>query len=212
MKKITILIVDDHKLIREMWRALFVADANIEIAGESGEMLEAIDLIKTKRPDIVLLDINLSNESGFDAVPLIRKYSPGTRIIAVSMHNQPAYAKKMMNLGVKGYITKNSPRVEMYLAIQEVMNGKIYLCAEIRELISDKSQGQEPSNPLTALSIREIDIIKLIKEGHSSKEIADKLYISQRTVEVHRHNILKKLGLKNTPALVSFIQETELNF
>lgn len=94
MKKISVIIVEDHKLVREMWVTLFAEHEHLDIVGQSGVFEEAVELIKTNRPDIVLLDINLPNASGMDAVPLIRKFAPGTKIIAVSMHNQPAYAKK----------------------------------------------------------------------------------------------------------------------
>ena len=213
MKKISIAIVDDHKLIREMWAKLFSGHAEYEIAGESGALEEAIEMIKLKRPDIVLLDINLEQDSGLDAVPLIRKFSPGSRIIGVSMHNQPAYAKKMLRMGAKGYVTKNSSHEEMFKAIEEVMNGRIYVCTEIKNILSDQAFQDELKEPsVKDLSLREIEIIKFIKAGMSSKEISSHLNISTRTVEVHRHNILKKLKLKNTVSLVKFINSTDLAF
>lgn len=213
MKKISIAIVDDHKLIREMWRKLFAADNNIEVVGESGQFDQAIEMIQIKRPDVVLLDINLSHASGLDAVPLIRKYSPGTRIIAVSMHSQPAYAKKMLTLGAKGYVTKNSSHEEMFEAVKEVMNGKVYVCREIKDILSEQTLVNEShGTDIKDLSLREIEIIRLIKEGLSSKEISARLDISVRTVEVHRHNVLKKLKLKNTASLINFINNTDLGF
>jgi DNA-binding NarL/FixJ family response regulator len=213
MNKITVAIVEDHQMVREMWSQLFEVRKEIEVVGKSGGFDEAIDMIKAKRPDIVLLDINLPNASGLDAVPLIRKISPGTRIIAVSMHSQPAYAKKMLQMGAKGYVTKNSSHEEMFTAIDTVMGGKNYICNEIKNIISEQALQDEPSGPNTnELSLREIEIIKLLKEGLSSKEIASRLQISARTAEVHRHNILKKLGLKNTASLISFINTTDLSF
>src|SRR5688572_2040075 len=176
MKKITVVIVDDHKLIRQMWEIMFAGNSEIEITGESATVDQAIEMIKIKRPDIVFLDINLAQGSGMDAVPLIRKFSPGTRIIAVSMHNQPAYAKKMLQLGAKGYVTKNSAHEEIFKAIEEVMNGRTYVCAEIKNVLSDQVMSNEPAGPNTkALSFREIGIVKLIKEGLSSKEISTQL-------------------------------------
>ena len=179
--------------------------------GESGEFNEAIELIKSKRPDIVLLDINLPPESGMDAVPLIRKFTPGTKIIAVSTHNQPAYVKKMLQLGAKGYVTKNSSSQEMLKAINEVMTGKIYVCSEIKDIISSQMFNDETIfHNAQVLSLREIEIVKFIKEGYSSREIADNLHISVRTVEVHRRNILKKLKLKNTASLINYTNNTDL--
>jgi DNA-binding NarL/FixJ family response regulator len=218
MEKITVVIVDDHKLIREMWSKMLAVKSEsdsyqIEVTGESGKFDDAIEIIKAKRPDIVLLDINLSDASGFDAVPLIRKYSPGTRIIVVSMHSRPAYARKMFHLGAKAYITKNSSKEEVFKAIEEVMNGRIYICAEIKDTLVDHVlQSDLDGSPVKDLTIREIEIIKEIKKGLSSKEISSILDITVRTVEVHRYNILKKLKLKNSPALINFINNTDLNF
>jgi two-component system, NarL family, invasion response regulator UvrY len=213
MKKITLAVVDDHRLIREMWTQLFLRSELIEVVGESGSFDEAIEMIKQKRPDLVLLDINLPPASGLDAVPLIRKFSPGSRIIAVSMHNQPAFAKKMLQLGAKAYVTKNSSRQEIFKAIDEVMNGRSFVCSEIKDILTDRAFNEEPGAPrLSGLSLREIEIIRLIKDGLSSKEMAAKLHISARTAEVHRHNILKKLQLKNTAALLNYINTSGQDF
>ena len=213
MKKINIAIVDDHKLIRQMWATMLKSNNEYEIIGESGTLYEAVEMIRTKRPDIVLLDINLVQGSGLDAVPLIRKYSPGSKIIAVSMHNEPAYVKKMMKLGAKAYVTKNSSHEEMFKAIEEVMAGKIYLCAEIKNILADKALSGDSTEPTVKdLSMREIEIVKLLRTGLSSKEIATQLNITVRTAEVHRHNILKKLKIKNTALLINYINTTDLSF
>jgi DNA-binding NarL/FixJ family response regulator len=213
MKKIRIAVVDDHKLIREMWSILFAANTTVELAGESGEFDDAIEMIKTERPDIVLLDINLLESSGFDAIPLIRKFCPGTRIIVVSMHNKPAYAKKVLKLGAKGYITKNSSQEEMFKAIEEVMNGRLYICTEIKDSLFEQTLNEEPDQmDIKSLSLREIEVVKLLIEGYSSKQIGLNFCISPRTVEAHRHNILKKLQLKNTASLIKFINSKDISF
>jgi two-component system, NarL family, invasion response regulator UvrY len=213
MKIITVVIVDDHKLIREMWGKMFDGKSEIEITGESGSLNEAIEMIKIKKPDIVLLDINLQKGSGLDAVPLIQKFSPGTRTIAVSMHNHPAYAKKMLKLGAKGYVTKNSSQMELVKAIEEVMKGGVYVCEEIKNILADQLLGNDTNGPdIKDLSSRQIEIIKFAKNGLSSKEIAFKLGITTKTVEVHRYNILKKLNFKNTASLINFINTTDLTF
>ncbi len=213
MKKISIIAIDDHKFILEMWRLVFSGNAAMEFVDESGTFDGGIALIQLKKPDVVLLDINLLEKSGIDAVPLIRKFSPGTKIIVVSMHNEPAYAKKMMHLGAKAYITKYSSHKEVFSAIEEVMKGGIYICSEIKDIIAAQHLYTGTEGPdVRDLSLREIEIIKLIKEGLSSKEIGNCIHIATRTVEVHRHNILKKLKLKNTSSLISFINTTDLIF
>lgn len=179
---------------------------NFDVVAECGDGERAIELARDKRPDVVLLDINMAPMSGFDVLKMIRKYSPGSKIIGVSMHSQPAYAKKMLRLGAKGYVTKNSPRQEMLEAISEVSNNHVYICQEVKNILSDQLLNQDQVNPdINNLSDREMQIVRALKEGMSSKEIASELNISLKTVEVHRHNILKKLKLKNTVSLINFI-------
>ena len=211
MGKITVLIVDDHTLIRETWSFLLGRNENFEVIAEVGDGQKAIDIARDKRPNIVLLDINMTPLNGFDVLKMIRKQSPGSKVIAVSMHSQPAYAKKMLRMGAKGYITKNSPRQEMLDAIMDVYNGNTYICQEVKNILSDQMLNEEDTAAgLNQLSEREIEVINQIRDGLSSKESADRLAISIKTVEVHRHNILKKLKVKNTASLINYINSTGL--
>lgn len=147
----------------------------------------------------------MSPMNGFEATKEIRKISPDSRIIGVSMHSQPAYAKKMLQVGAMGYITKNSSKEEMIAAITEVAQGNKYICQEVKAILSEQILEDNEKPDINLLSQREIEIIDHLKQGLSSKEIALQLNITLKTVEVHRHNILKKLNLKNTAALVNFI-------
>lgn len=205
MEKITILIADDHKLIRETWSYILNNDDRFKVSDQCASGEKAVFLAKEKRPDVVLMDINMPEMNGLEATEQIRKYAPATKIVAVSLHNQPVYVKKIMKMGARGYITKNSPINELLTAIVEVHNGNKYICDEMKQILSEQALIENEKQGLNALSEREIEIIQLIKNGLSSKEIAAKLDISLKTVEVHRHNILKKLNLKNTAALVNFI-------
>ena len=205
MEKISILIVDDHKLIRETWGFILNNDKRFSVVDQCASGTEAVRLSKEKRPDIILMDINMSEMNGLDATEQICKHSPLSKIIGVSMHNQPAYVKKMIKLGAKGYITKNSPVDELLSAIIEVNNGNKYICEEMKIILSDQALVENEKQGLNSLSEREIEIVQLIKNGLSSKEISSKLDISLKTVEVHRHNILKKLNLKNSASLVNLV-------
>jgi DNA-binding NarL/FixJ family response regulator len=207
MDKISILLVDDHRLIRDSWSFILNSDPRFEVIGETSTGEEAIEIARNKRPDIVLMDVNMSPVNGFDATKQIRKFSPGSKVIGVSMHSMPAYAKRMLQLGAMGYVTKNSSKDEMITAIMEVNSGRKYICDEVKNILAQQEldEGSAPATDMNNLSRRELDIIQLIKEGLSSKEIALQLDISLKTVEVHRYNILKKLNLKNTAALVNFI-------
>jgi DNA-binding NarL/FixJ family response regulator len=211
MEKITILLVDDHRLIRDSWSHILNREPRLQVVGAASNGDEAIEMAKTKRPRIILMDINMTPVNGFDATKTIRKQSPGSRIIGVSMHAIPVYAKKMLQAGAMGYVTKNSSREELISAILEVDAGRKYICDEVKNILAEQ-QLEEPSqqSDINNLSKREIEIAKLIKDGMSSKEIASQLGISLKTVEVHRYNILKKLHLKNTAALVNFVNTNGL--
>jgi two-component system invasion response regulator UvrY len=208
MKKISLIIIDDHTLIRQTWSFILNNHPRFSVVAELGNAEEGIELCKQLRPEIVMLDINLPGASGLEAVPLIRKFAPATKIIGVSMHGQPAYAKKMMQNGASGYITKNSPQQEMLNALLAINDGKKYICSEIKNaLAKEMLQGEEIQNGIDRLSIREIEIIKFVREGMSSKEIAQATSISVKTVEVHRYNILRKLNLRNAAALVAYVNK-----
>jgi two-component system invasion response regulator UvrY len=188
-------------------------DPRFNVIAESGSGEEAIELSKALRPNVVIMDINLPGMNGIEATQQIRKYSPGTKILGVSLHTQPTYARKMIQKGAMGYVTKNSSREEMFKAIVEIQDGKTYICDEIKNILSDQViGGEDQQTGLNSLSQREIEIISYIKKGNSSKEIAESLSISVKTVEVHRYNILKKLNLKNSASLVNFINNSQLDF
>ena len=213
MEKITILIADDHTLVRETWSFIFNTDPRFTVVAESGSGEEAVELARKLRPNVVIMDINLPGINGIEATQQIRKFSPGSRILGVSLHTQPTYARKMIQKGASGYVTKNSSRDEMFKAILEIQSGKKYICDEIKNILSEQViSGEDQQTGLNSLSQREIEIIAFIKKGNSSKEIADALNISVKTVEVHRYNVLKKLNLKNAAALVNFINNSQLDF
>jgi DNA-binding NarL/FixJ family response regulator len=206
MEKITILLVDDHRLIRDIWSTILSGDKRFKVIGETGDGQEAIKMAGAKSPQIVLMDVKMSPIDGFEATICITKVSPASKIIGVTMHNIPAYAKKIMKLGAMGYITKNSSKDELITAIVEVSKGNKYICTDIKNALANEQLiGEEQEVSLKSLSSRETDIIELIKKGCSSREIAIQLDIALKTVETHRYNILKKLKLKNTASLVNVI-------
>jgi hypothetical protein len=207
MEKISILLVDDHKLIRETWALLLNSDPRFHVVGETDDVEAALEICREQHPAVVLMDINMTPVNGFEATKLIRKNVPGTKVIGVSMHSMPAYARRMLQSGAQGYVTKNSTKEELFQALIEVQRGNKYICEEVKSILAHQALdvSGEAGPDLNVLSRRELDVVQLIREGLSSKEIAQKLTISLKTVEVHRYNILKKLHLRNTAALVNYI-------
>jgi two-component system, NarL family, invasion response regulator UvrY len=200
------MLIDDHTLIRETWRSLISTIENMKIVAECGDGRLAGELAEKMRPDIVLLDINMEPVDGFKVLKILRKLSPISKIIGLSMRSEPANVKRFLRLGAKGYVTKSSPLIEMIHAIEEVNKGNVYICKEAKALLSAHALEAETMPPgLNNLSDRELEVLSLLAAGASSKDIAVKLVLSVKTVEVHRHNILKKMKMKNTIALILYV-------
>ena len=213
MKKFSVVIVEDHKLLRELLIDLFEKNEKYNVIGQTAGCKEAMDLIAVLIPDIVLLDLNLPDGSGLEIIPLICKISRNSKIVVLSMHVHPAYAQKAIRFGAHGYITKNSSHKEILTAIDEVMNGDQYICSEIKTELSLHlltSQFQRPD--IEILSMREKEVLQFIKQGQSSKEIADTLKITLKTVQAHRHNIFKKLKVHNIASLINYVNKAELTY
>jgi len=193
MEKVTVMIIDDHELIRDAWTILLSKDGRFQITEKLGDPEEVEEKLKKKQPDLVLLDINLGSKDGFEVLELIKKYSPNSKVIAVSMHNQTIYVKRMIKGGAKGYITKNSSAQEFLHGIEMVMKGGRYICKEVKNVLAAQMLAGERSK-VNRLTYREIEIIKCLREGLSSKEIAAKLTVTEEAVKGQVKNILSKLG------------------
>jgi DNA-binding NarL/FixJ family response regulator len=212
MQKINILIADDHALIRQAWRYMLSAHPRFNVVGEVASGEEAVAAAQVLHPDIVMLDIHLGGMDGIETTRLIRTYSPHSRVIGVSLHNQSFFVRGMMKSGASGYVTKNSTSEEMFEAILTVSEGKTFICSEIKSVLSNQMICDDQPAGLELLSRREMQIISLIKKGMTSKSMATPLGISPKTVEVHRYKIMKKLKMKNVASLVDFINKSPLAF
>ena len=198
------MIIDDHELIRDAWTVLLESTEKFRILEKIARSEEVERRIKQLQPDLVLLDVNMSPVDGFEVLRIIKSQSPTSKVIAVSIYNQLIYARRMMKEGAKGYVTKNSSANELLNAIDVVMKGSKYVCKEIRHAITEQVFEEEDRN-VEKLTGREIDIVKHLRTGLSSKEIADKLSITVKTVQAHRYNIFKKLQVKNAIAAIEVI-------
>ena len=206
MPKISVVVIDDHALIRESWIQLLKMLKLFDVVGDAGDSEKAVDIVRQKAPDLIFLDINIKPKDGFETIKEILEISPTSKVIALSMYTLPAYAKKMISLGAKAYVTKNSSIDEIMEAITAVNNGEIYICKEIVNITAAQPLEKHQTTPnLNLLSEREVKVLRYVKRGLSSREISAELNISYRTVEVHRHKILKKLNLRNTPSLINYL-------
>jgi DNA-binding NarL/FixJ family response regulator len=210
MEKKTILLADNHQLVVDGWKYMLEADGRFIVVGTAANGNKAIELASLLRPHLVLMDINMDDMDGFEATSQIRKLSPGSKIIGVSMHSMPAYAKKMMKAGASGYVSKTSGSKELIKAITEVLEGRTYICDEVKNFIVNNEMESEGKPNINLLSKRELEIVQFVSSGLSSKEISDQLHLSLKTIEVHRYNILKKLDLPNSAAMVNYVNHLGL--
>ena len=204
---IKILIVDDHNLIVEAWTNILIAVEGYEVCGSCDTAEEAIVLTHRYRPNVVLMDINLKGSTGFEATENIMNQVPNTKVIGLSIHDDLSIVKKIFAKGAKGYLTKNSSKTELIASIRKVNEGEVFVCDEIKDRFFNTALKGDDADNKKDLTSKEIDIIKYIAQGMTSKEIGDKLNISHRTVETHRHNILKKLDIPNSALLTSWAKD-----
>ena len=206
-----IFIAECETLMREGLRAMLGAHPEFEVVGEAADGMTAIRAIENLRPDLVLLELNLPMMSGIAVLRNIRKLVQEAKILVLTIHNGEEHVKEVFELGGNGYCLKDDVcREELCVAIRNVLHGKPYLSPSILPHVLDvylKETGEKGEGPLNRLSSREKDVLKLIGEGYSIRNIADYLYISKRTAETHRYNIMKKLKLHKTAALVKFAHE-----
>ncbi len=205
MEKISIVIADDHILIRDGIKAVLQSIDTFEVIGEACNGEEAIQLIDTLNPDIALLDITMPKKTGIEVVLEVKKYNQTVKFIMLSMHDNPEYVLKSVQAGALSYLLKNTDHEEIIKAVKSVGNGQKYFSPDIYNIIlnglsnPDLVKGNQVVNTLTK---RELEVLKEVSEGLSTKLIADKLSISIRTVETHRINLMKKMEVHNSAELI----------
>lgn len=200
---IKIIIADDHTLVREGIKSLLKDVEGIEVIAETGDGEETLLKTSDLKPDVLILDISMPKVSGIRFCEKIKEISPETKIIILSMHFSKEYVREAFRYGAKGYILKDSSFIELEFAIKSVYEGNIYISPKIAQMLV-KDYLDLLENPLEVLTERQKEILKLIAEGYSTKEIANKLNLSVKTVETHKSQIMDKLGIYDIPGLVKY--------
>lgn len=211
--KIRILLADDHALFRSGLRALLEKEPDIEVVGETGSGHETLNALEATPVDVLLLDINMPGLSGSRAAELALKQYPSLCIVALTMHEDEYYVQELFKLGVKGYVLKKSTGTEALQAIRAAHRGDIYIDPALAGMVLSPYVGKptrRKRDELGGLTRREIEILELLAYGYTNVEIAEKLCVSERTVETHRAHITGKLGLKSRAELVRFAIENDL--
>lgn len=200
MSKVQVLIVDDHQLFREGVASLLANDDNIEVVGvaDSGEAV--FDFLEAKAPEVVLIDISMPGLDGLEVITRCKRKYPETRFIVLTMHADGQYVLKAVRSGAYGYLLKNADEQELRAAIHTVSRDKKYFNSEISQLMVGNIALEGDGNQ--RLSDREMEVLRLVSDGKTTKEIAEELFVSVRTVETHRVNMMKKLDVQNTAELI----------
>jgi DNA-binding NarL/FixJ family response regulator len=204
---VRIILADDHKILREGLRLILARHPEIEVIAEANTGREALEQTAKLHPDVIVMDIAMPDLNGIEATRQILKDNPNTKVIALSLYADRSYVLGMLEAGASAYVLKANAGDELLRAIQAVIHGRKYLSAEITDRVVDSyTQRAFPSGQdiHTKLGTREREVLQLLAEGHSSKNIADLLHISIRTAETHRRNIMNKLGLHNMADLIKY--------
>ena len=208
MAKIRVFLTDDHTLFRQGIKTLIDSEPDMEIVGEAGNAIEAITLAAEARPDVVLMDIGMAGLSSFEATRQIRKNRPETRILFLTMYDDEDYLVECMESGASGYVLKDSPALQLLNAVREVHRGGSYLSPRMLSQLVDDFRSRVKSTQrlprFATLTPREKEVLKLLAEGNSVKEIACTLNLSVKTVEAHKFNLMRKLDIHNKAQLVQY--------
>jgi DNA-binding NarL/FixJ family response regulator len=205
--RIRVLIADDHAIVREGVKALLNLADDIEVVGEAADGREAIDRAQALEPDVVVMDIAMPGLGGLEATVEIRRQNPRTRILVLSQYEDREYVRRFLKAGVSGYVLKKSAGTDLTAAIRAVHRGGLVLDPDVaREAMreQDAPEGQRKADPYDALTDREKQVLKLVAEGHSNKEVADLLGISVKTAMTHREHVMEKLALHSRTELIRF--------
>jgi two-component system response regulator NreC len=208
MSKIRVLLTDDHTLFRQGIRTLLSAESDIEVIGEAGTAVDAINRARETHPDLILMDIGMPGMSSFEATRQIRKERPETRVVFLSMYDDEDYLAECVDMGANGYILKESPADQLLTAIREVSRGGSYLSPRLLSRLVDdfrtKGNGSPRQSRFGTLTRREREVLKMLAEGQSVKDIAGEFDLSVKTVEAHKFNLMRKLDIHNKAQLVQY--------
>ena len=204
-----ILLADDHTIVRQGLKLIISSHADLQVIGEAANGREVLELAEKLKPDVILMDVAMPELNGIEATRRLREVSPRTKVLVLSMHKEAVYVREILKAGARGYILKDAIDTELISAIQSVARGDGYISPAISgTLLSDYRQNI--TNPLDLLSSREREVLQLIAEGKTNKEVATRLNLSVYTVDSHRGKIMEKLNLHSTGELVRFAMQQGL--
>ena len=203
MKRIRILLADDHAVVRQGFKMILAAQPDMEIVGEAGNGREALDLAGQLQPDVIVMDVAMPELNGIEATRRIADLSPRSRVLALSMHKDSVYVREILRAGARGYLLKDSISSDLLAAVRAIARGEGYLSPGVSDAVLNDYR-RHVTDPIDLLSSREREVLQMIAEGKTNKEIATVLNLSVYTVDAHRGRIMEKLNLHSVTDLVRF--------
>jgi len=207
---ISVVVVDDHAVVRTGLRLLLDGQEDVEVVGEAGNAKDAIFRARAMKPDVILLDVVMPGESGIDVLPKLKKESPETQVLVLSMQDDPSYVREAFAAGASGYVLKEAADEEVVAAVREVAGGGRYVHPTLGARLVAADAAERAAAEADPLSDREREVLRLLALGHTNQEIAEQLYISVRTAESHRAHIMEKLRLTTRAELVRYALSHDL--
>jgi two-component system, NarL family, response regulator NreC len=208
LKPVTVVLADDHEVVRSGLRMLLDSEPGIEVVAEAGEVASTLAEVERHRPDVLVLDLHMPGEPSLPAIPRLRERSPKTRVVVLTAQRDPSFAGEAMRVGAAGYVPKEAAGRQLVRAIRMAAEGKTYLEPTLGARLAADAAAARRSAP--ELTERELDVLRLIARGHTNREIAERLFLSVRTVEGHRARIQRKLGRSRRSDLVEYVIERGL--
>jgi two-component system, NarL family, response regulator NreC len=204
----TIILADDHRVLRDALKMLLDMQPDFQVVAETGDGLETIELTEKHKPDVLIVDLTMPGLSGLEVARRTKRLSPATKVIVLSMHDTGSYVVESLQAGVAGYVLKKSSSQELVLAIRQALAGIVYFSPSLDQralqAYIQRTQESRAEDPFEALTDREREVFQLAAEGLSNPQIAERLSLSPRTIEMHRGNLMRKLGLKSQTDLVKY--------
>jgi two-component system response regulator NreC len=207
-EEITVVLADDHAIVRDGIRMVLEAESDISVVAEAGTAEDAARYVLGHKPSVLILDLNMPGESSLETIPKVAESSPDTRVIVLTMQSEPAFARKALQSGASGYVVKHSAAKELVEAIRTVLAGETYINPVLGAKLAAEPQEEGPPDDLTP---REVEVLGLLAQGYMNPEVAEQLVLSVRTIETHRANIQRKTGIGTRAELIAYAKKHNLD-
>ncbi|HWP81803.1 MAG TPA: response regulator transcription factor [Bacteroidota bacterium] len=214
MRRITVFLADDHAIVREGIRSSLLHEPSVKVVGEAADGASAVQMVSQLKPNVILLDLSMPGPGGMETIPLLKKKSPTSRILILTIHNSKEYIRRVLQVGADGYILKDATPSELVQAIRAVHRGEAFFSPAVSKVLLEEARtgSKRKVDGSAHFSTREKEVLSLIAQGLTNQQIADKLFVSVTTIRTHRQRIMKKLGIHSAAGLIKYALQREADY